>query len=385
MLPKKNIKEYPYQNLLLANLPGEKWKPVTGFEDRYEVSSYGRIKSLPRERVLHHGGIQRMGEKIRKVHVGKQPNNRMNDLLYTLIITLKQDNKEYHYSVGRLVYNAFIAPFDIEDKSLYISYKDGDGRNLYYKNLFMTSLSEMRNHSYAIGRFRSHLSKAISQFTVDGKLIAQFDSMYQAEKMEGYDARAICSVVNGDCYLYKGFVWQLGRRKTLSKDLLPQKDETKRVNKNLMAKLGIKRDPDPLPAIFDLSLKSRSGERWKDIPGYEGLYMISNMGRVKALKKVSSGKAQHWYPEKIKCLTIEVHTEKPGKIRSSAPFVTLSKEHKKKIVQVARWVYYLFVEPFAIENSTMRIYCKDGNTLDVNYKNLELKNAAWSINRQLSV
>lgn len=29
------------------SLPGEVWKPISGWEDRYEVSSFGRIKSLP--------------------------------------------------------------------------------------------------------------------------------------------------------------------------------------------------------------------------------------------------------------------------------------------------------------------------------------------------
>ena len=28
-------------------------------------------------------------------------------------------------------------------------------------------------------------------------------------------------------------------------------------------------------------------EIWKDIKGYEGLYQVSNMGRVKSLKRIS--------------------------------------------------------------------------------------------------
>lgn len=33
-------------------------------------------------------------------------------------------------------------------------------------------------------------------------------------------------------------------------------------------------------------IKEIEGEEWKDIQGYEGLYMISNMGRVKSLPKI---------------------------------------------------------------------------------------------------
>ena len=33
----------------------------------------------------------------------------------------------------------------------------------------------------------------------------------------------------------------------------------------------------------NLSLEDLSGEIWKDIPGYEGLYQVSNMGRIKSI------------------------------------------------------------------------------------------------------
>ena len=35
----------------------------------------------------------------------------------------------------------------------------------------------------------------------------------------------------------------------------------------------------------NLSLEDMEGEIWKDIEGYEGLYQVSNMGRVKSLKR----------------------------------------------------------------------------------------------------
>lgn len=36
----------------------------------------------------------------------------------------------------------------------------------------------------------------------------------------------------------------------------------------------------------DLSLQDIEGEEWRDIEGYEGYYMVSNMGRVKSLERV---------------------------------------------------------------------------------------------------
>ena len=39
--------------------------------------------------------------------------------------------------------------------------------------------------------------------------------------------------------------------------------------------------------IVSLDLKDLDGEIWKDIPGYEGLYSVSNKGRVKSLSHLT--------------------------------------------------------------------------------------------------
>jgi len=38
------------------------------------------------------------------------------------------------------------------------------------------------------------------------------------------------------------------------------------------------------------AIRSMSGEVWKDIPGYEGLYQVSNMGEIKSFDRIKSGK-----------------------------------------------------------------------------------------------
>lgn len=47
-------------------------------------------------------------------------------------------------------------------------------------------------------------------------------------------------------------------------------------------------------------------EIWKDIKDYEGLYQISNFGRVKALEKtVWNGKTYLYFSEKIRKLNVD--------------------------------------------------------------------------------
>lgn len=43
------------------------------------------------------------------------------------------------------------------------------------------------------------------------------------------------------------------------------------------------------------SLGSLKGEEWRDIVGYEGLYQVSNLGRVKSLDRIVHHKANNYY------------------------------------------------------------------------------------------
>lgn len=52
--------------------------------------------------------------------------------------------------------------------------------------------------------------------------------------------------------------------------------------------------------------KMENEEIWKDIPGYEGLYMVSNHGRVKCLERtVNCGLGARVVPEKIKVNSVD--------------------------------------------------------------------------------
>lgn len=77
---------------------------------------------------------------------------------------------------------------------------------------------------------------------------------------------------------------------------------------------------------LDLNME---GEIWKDVVGYEGLYEVSNMGRVKALNFKRSGK------EKI----IKQTFSDKGYLMAS-----LTKDGKKKTLRVHRLVATAFIE-----------------------------------------
>jgi hypothetical protein len=71
-------------------------------------------------------------------------------------------------------------------------------------------------------------------------------------------------------------------------------------------------------------------ELWKDIKDFEGMYMISNLGNVKSLKR--------------KCVK-EDKILKPGKDRCGYFFVILNKDGKGQTCKIHRLVGIAFLDP----------------------------------------
>jgi hypothetical protein len=77
-------------------------------------------------------------------------------------------------------------------------------------------------------------------------------------------------------------------------------------------------------------------EIWKDIPNYEGMYQVSNNGRVKSLERYITRK------NKTKC-KIECRILKPWQNKQGYWEITLCKNGKKHHIRLNRLVAYTFV------------------------------------------
>lgn len=77
-------------------------------------------------------------------------------------------------------------------------------------------------------------------------------------------------------------------------------------------------------------------EIWKDIIGYEGLYQVSNMGRVKSLARLKKNGCNSF--QKIPEILRELRKDKGGYFN-----VDLWKDNKKKVLKVHRLVAHAFI------------------------------------------
>ena len=114
----------------------ETWKPVTGYEGRYEVSNTGKVKSL--KQTHNH-------ERILKPYL-----NKHNGYVYVCLY----DGKKSHTCRVHVLVMAAFSPVNKKpgyDKNFTIDHKDGNKSNNFLSNLEWCSQSENQNRAYSHG------------------------------------------------------------------------------------------------------------------------------------------------------------------------------------------------------------------------------------------
>lgn len=110
-------------------------------------------------------------------------------------------------------------------------------------------------------------------------------------------------------------------------------------------------------------------EIWKDIEGYEGLYQISDKGRIKSLQRISK------FGKNKKILKERIMTQKVT--RFGYHTIRLSKNGKKNDYSVHRLVAKAFIEN---TNNLPQVNHKDENKDNNCIENLEWCSSSYNIN-----
>lgn len=183
----------------------EIWKPVKGFEDGYEVSNLGRIRSVDR--------YVPYKKRYRKFVKGMVLSPILHSRGYLKVSLCKNESKRKQYFVHRIVATAFL---DNPDTLPQVNHKDMDKTNNCVDNLEWCDNSWNNKHSFLYGD-RKRLpsgdkhpkSKKVLLFDMDNNFVCGFGSIGEASRETGIPKKRISAVLNNDyMHSYKKTRWQ---------------------------------------------------------------------------------------------------------------------------------------------------------------------------------
>lgn len=117
----------------------EIWKDIKGYEGYYQVSNFGRVKSLARVVIGKNNRKYDIKEKIVKSRI------HQNGYLF---VHLCKNGKKKHLSIHRLLAQAFIP--NLENKPE-VNHKDGNKENNRVENLEWATSKENVHHAFRTG------------------------------------------------------------------------------------------------------------------------------------------------------------------------------------------------------------------------------------------
>lgn len=191
----------------------EIWKSIIGYDNLYEISNYGNIRSLDKCFLNKDGNIYR-----RKGIYLKPVKNKYGYLQ----VGLCSNNKESSHTIHSLVAKMFI---DNPKNKPTVNHKDGYKLNNHYSNLEWATKSEQAIHSLNLnlrkmpnnwnGKFGSQhgASKKGYQYDINNNFIKQYNSIIEAAKDVNIQPSSITSVCKNRNKTAGGYKWKYNNEK----------------------------------------------------------------------------------------------------------------------------------------------------------------------------
>lgn len=180
----------------------EVWKDVAGYEGLYQVSNLGRVRSLDRVVANRNGYAVKKGKIITPASVsGKQYQK----------VSLWKDNKGKTYLVHRIIAEAFLPnPHSFAE----VNHKDENPMNNNVDNLEWCDRMYNAHYGTSIDRIvEKHKGvpvgeQPILQYSLDGVLIARYESALKAAEAVNGNNSGICKCANGRYKTSCGYIWK---------------------------------------------------------------------------------------------------------------------------------------------------------------------------------
>lgn len=179
----------------------EIWKDIQGYEGLYQVSNFGRVKSLDRMAKCR-GGVYKLNkERIVFGGIGKYGYNT---------VCLRKENKRKYLLSHRLVAINFIPNPENKPK---VNHINGVKTDNSIENLEWCTVSENTKHGFdVLGRkmkkgYEDKRSKSVMQVSLDGFLQNIFGSINEAANTLGFHSGTIYGCLSGRAKKAFGYKW----------------------------------------------------------------------------------------------------------------------------------------------------------------------------------
>ena len=162
----------------------EIWKDIKDYEGLYQVSNFGRVKSIRfgKERILKSG---------------------TNNWGY-LFVKLCKNGKIKPFLVHRLVAEAFLPN---TDNLPCVNHKDENKQNNNVNNLEWCDVKYNNTYGTRTEKSSKKCSKPVLQYTLDGVFIREWKSTAECGR-NGFNQGNVAACCRGERKTYKGFIWR---------------------------------------------------------------------------------------------------------------------------------------------------------------------------------
>lgn len=182
----------------MGKVQKEIWKNIVGFEGRYQISNFGRVKSLSRRVNCPLNGHRTIGERVLKLN--------LNTGGYKIVsLGASGNGNSTMRLVHRLVASGFIPN---PNNKPCVNHLDGNKSNNHFSNLEWVTYSE--NEIYSYSRLGKHAwnRKPVGQY-LNNTRIATFESVAKAAKAFGRrSSHNIHLACNGKQNKAYGYEWK---------------------------------------------------------------------------------------------------------------------------------------------------------------------------------
>lgn len=171
----------------------ENWMPIEGYEGIYEISDFGRVRSL---------NYNKTGE----TRILKQAMNKDG----YLIVCLCKDGKQKTVKVHRLVATAFVPNMFGLNQVNHINENKTDNRadNLMWCDIRENNVWGSRIQRVSEKETNGKCSKPVLQFSKSGEFIREWPSTHEVERVLCYSRGNISDCCLGKRKFAYGFVWK---------------------------------------------------------------------------------------------------------------------------------------------------------------------------------